>query len=964
VTIRRLRLDGFGALRGEYTFAGDRLTLLLDDNERGKTTLLSAIAAGLYGLDNDRRSNKVVTPLDRWRPWDGGTYRVELELQTGEGRLTVKRDFDRGTIEVFDMDGREVTERFREGKDDFPVGKVLLGLDADEFEKCALVGQGDLATIVSPDARERGSSSLRARLEVAADSKVGDTSASDAIGLLEGALRKYTCPEVESSGLVDTAISRLELKRQTLDTEIHELDHALSKIQEPVDELARLDDEERATREALASIDREQRTSWVRDLRRQLDEDTQVRDEVRRLEEEAAALAPAAHLPVTAEAQFRETFGRYQEVRRSLDAIEQRRREEVARRREALDREMGGLAPFAQATAEDADRCVSLAAELRRLDDEDRRLRDDVFTLREGLATHGHEPERFQWLHDRFGGLGIEKQMLLRRQSELQLAYQTEVADLERERTASSESLRTIDTTRMKWRLPGGFLVAIGLASAVAGLAVMFLHGLPVLWTALVAAGFVLLASGFGVIVHANRLRESERSESLKRLTEAQRRLAALKQQRAETEVSLQILARQMGYRDQVDLLKEWSEYVRVSEESAPVLRAQQDLGTLDQRRARAVDESKEMLARFGGGTPDPLTLDAVAQKIRNAQGLQQRARELEHQGLRLNDEARVIQAEALGYHERAVRLLQSAGLVYDPERSWDQHAQDLAVRVQARSRHATILEELLPRARARLLDGRLLEGLRNQLESIDSASADGAAPGAAVEARSPLEVEAEARRLREGLEQVQRQREDLRVRVEESWRNYHAEHPDKLMQRERIDRALVRARRFKQAVELARETVQRVAADTHRRWADHLNLRVGAVLESLGTGIDQVRFGDDLDFSVRVPGGQQLARGRADLQLSAGARDQLYLAVRLAVGEFLSRGQNPAPFLLDDVFATCDDTRTHAGMKLLVDLAARGHQVILLTCHRARFQSFAQQDPELWRERVQWLEVAPVAAQ
>jgi len=148
------------------------------------------------------------------------------------------------------------------------------------------------------------------------------------------------------------------------------------------------------------------------------------------------------------------------------------------------------------------------------------------------------------------------------------------------------------------------------------------------------------------------------------------------------------------------------------------------------------------------------------------------------------------------------------------------------------------------------------------------------------------------------------------------------------------------------------------VAADTHRRWADHLNQRVGDLLGSLGSGIDQVRFGDDLDFSVRVPGGQQLTRGKADVQLSAGARDQLYLAVRLAVGEFLSRGQQPAPFLLDDVFATCDDTRTHAGMKLLVGLAARGHQVIMLTCHRSRFQAFAQQDPETWREHVQWLEV------
>jgi DNA repair exonuclease SbcCD ATPase subunit len=956
VRIRRLRLDGFGAVRGEYTFDGDRLTLLLDDNERGKSTLMSAIVAGLYGLDNDRRSNKVVTPLDRWRPWDGGPYRVEVEIQTAEERLTVKRDFDRGTIEVWDQNGREVTERFREGKDGFPVGRVLLGLDAEEFEKSALVRQGDLARIVPPDARERGESSLRARLEVAADSKVGDTSASDAIGLLEGALRKYTCPEVDSSGLVDTAISRLELKLGTLDTELHELDHEMSSIQGPVDEMTRLDDEERGTREAQGAVDRDQRASLTRDLQRRYDEDQHLREEVRKLEEEAAALAPAAQLPGTAEAQFRETVGRYEEVRRNLDTLDQRRREEVARRRETLDRELSGLSTLANATSEDADRCVSLAAELRRLEDEDRRLRDDVYTLREGLATHGHEPERFKWLQDRFGNLGAEKQTLLRRQSELQLAYQTEVAALERERTESSELLRTIDTARTRRRLPGGFLIALGLAAAAAGVTIMALRGLPMWWTALIAAGFIQLAAGIAVLVSGNRLRETDRAEALRRLTDAQRRLGGLKQQRAETEVSLQILARQMGYRDQVDLLKEWGEYGRVAEESAPVMRAQQDLGTLDQRRTRAVEESREVLARFGGGNPDPATLDAIAQRIRGALGLQQNVRDLERQGARLNDEARVIEAEALGYRERAVRLLQAAGLVYDPERSWDQHAHDLAIRMQARSRHATIQQELIPRARTRLLSPTQLDELRKQLESIQSGSSDGAAPTG--ETRSPIELEAETRRLREALDQIQRQREDLRIKVEECWRRYHTEHPEKLIQRERIERALLRARRFKEAVELARETVQRVAADTHRRWADHLNQRVGDLLGSLGSGIDQVRFGDDLDFSVRVPGGQQLTRGKADVQLSAGARDQLYLAVRLAVGEFLARGQQPAPFLLDDVFATCDDTRTHAGMKVLVGLAARGHQVIMLTCHRSRFQAFAQQDPETWREHVQWLEV------
>ena len=62
----------------------------MDRNERGKTSLLHAIVAGLYGLDADgRRHRNGQTPLDRWRPWDGGTYRVELDVESEGETYTI-----------------------------------------------------------------------------------------------------------------------------------------------------------------------------------------------------------------------------------------------------------------------------------------------------------------------------------------------------------------------------------------------------------------------------------------------------------------------------------------------------------------------------------------------------------------------------------------------------------------------------------------------------------------------------------------------------------------------------------------------------------------------------------------------------------------------------------------------------------------------------------------------------------
>jgi uncharacterized protein YhaN len=97
-------------------------------------------------------------------------------------------------------------------------------------------------------------------------------------------------------------------------------------------------------------------------------------------------------------------------------------------------------------------------------------------------------------------------------------------------------------------------------------------------------------------------------------------------------------------------------------------------------------------------------------------------------------------------------------------------------------------------------------------------------------------------------------------------------------------------------------------------------------------------------------------------LLLSTGARDQLHLAVRLAISEFLSKPGNPLPLLLDDVFANSDDDRARAGMRVLAETLAREHQVIAMTCHRHRHEHLASLDPDVWAAGVQWLELKSAA--
>lgn len=66
---------------------------------------------------------------------------------------------------------------------------------------------------------------------------------------------------------------------------------------------------------------------------------------------------------------------------------------------------------------------------------------------------------------------------------------------------------------------------------------------------------------------------------------------------------------------------------------------------------------------------------------------------------------------------------------------------------------------------------------------------------------------------------------------------------------------------------------------------------------------------------------------------LSRGTQEQLYLAVRLALAETMSR-QIRLPLMLDDLFVNFDEGRLSAALALIGELSAT-RQIVMMTCHR-----------------------------
>src|SRR5208283_2781793 len=67
---------------------------------------------------------------------------------------------------------------------------------------------------------------------------------------------------------------------------------------------------------------------------------------------------------------------------------------------------------------------------------------------------------------------------------------------------------------------------------------------------------------------------------------------------------------------------------------------------------------------------------------------------------------------------------------------------------------------------------------------------------------------------------------------------------------------------------------------------------------------------------------------------LSRGAREQLFLSLRLALAAHFARRGAPLPLILDDVLVNFDIERAKAAAQVSRDFAAQGHQMLVFTCH------------------------------
>jgi len=150
---------------------------------------------------------------------------------------------------------------------------------------------------------------------------------------------------------------------------------------------------------------------------------------------------------------------------------------------------------------------------------------------------------------------------------------------------------------------------------------------------------------------------------------------------------------------------------------------------------------------------------------------------------------------------------------------------------------------------------------------------------------------------------------------------------------RDALADAIAAAERYTR-LHVARELL-RAGIERYRRERQDPLLQAASAHFALLTGGRYCRLEIDDDsgdraalLAIEAAGGACPVTG-----LSEGARDQLYLALRVAAIEAHVSAGEPLPFVADDLLVTFDDTRAAAALRLLAELGTKT-QVILFTHH------------------------------
>ena len=981
--VERIEVVGFGCLRHrELVFAPGQANLILAPNEAGKSTLLSAIETTLYGFP-PARTQEGRDLRHHFRPWSGGASRVTLDLRAGEDRYRVEYEFLDASGEPVEQttvhrNNQDMTDAMR-GEADSP-GKWLLGLGRDDFRRSVLVRQGEVELVAQQTGR------LVELLDSIATSTQAGASATAARERLTAAVEDYRAlagldhwsqsylsqakqwPRVERN--LQQRIDAFQREEQQLVQRREELAQDIGALDQQQTRLAAL----RRARECLRVLEK---AVQRRQVKKRLDNDDAVIRQIGELQSRIDQHDDVSDFPTERVTELSRLLERQTQAQKQLDDVSARRSQLEREARETDDRR----AQLAQVSvlAERVDEMRSQLTLFRQAVADQRDADNRRTAAIKELDNAGYPLQRLQEAYARYTALTPEQRQMVNDFQRRALELDQQQREHEQTRREVGQQIDDIEARRRARRRRG--LALLGSALAVALIACGLLAwawgtsaALPV-----AAAGglLVVLGGGCGAWLAASAAQlDAYRHEKLRdQISAAEEKQAQLDDTRRRAHDRLDELAARYDS-SAAELIEVVQFYLAHHDKLDAHNRAETQVGDA-REKVRAYQRRWAEWLRDAGQerAADQVTTeaaDALLEKVRQfndlcekISSLRRRCQELARDADRLRGDVREAQESTAALLKQARIDLplpsESNGLAAVEElvvarREFERRAQRHEERNRLCARRDALGEQRLAqqeRVEQERRVSRLEEELRDastdagcpeealgQLRSLFDAEENVPFEHWTLETLPGEEVDGARDRVNSEIDELQ----GVQTRTWQEARRFLREYNDRMPaidgELRRLRAELRRGQVFAEAIEVARETLEAVQGDSYERWSQLLTKRLEPLLAEFlpDYGLEAI----DSSLSpvlVHKPSSQRLEMDGIILHLSRGAKDRLFLALRLALAQVLGEETGVRlPLLLDDPLANWDDQALADGLQALGRLGQQDDaSIIIFTCQRSR---------------------------
>jgi len=803
------------------------------------------------------------------------------------------------------------------------------------------------------------------KIEAMVDTLSGDATARQAVTLLTEARSRCRNHTVEDE------ISRLSGTRNRYREALAKLQRGRGLLDDKAIHLLEMDQRQRLLEDSLGRIRYDKLLSQKQVLQQRLSHFEESRKHLENLTSELESLNEVASLPSHLEKDLTAAVEALAALDRRIHPLTERLKamdQKIEQGRERLGRQFGSLSSLAP---EDCTEVLALTKSLRDEFSSLAGVRRDAGTEMKRIIQEGYPLQDYPDLKKRIGSLTAEERADAHRYHESSGIKKNQLRSRKKDVRMYEQKAEGIEKSLQRGRRSRNRAFLLGCVLGLMGAVIRLFHespyaemtnDLPIDWvlvqTTFGVLGFLAILWGMIRGWRSRRARMHSLEQTLRQMEGLLKKTEGMEKQLDGERAGIEQVALRAGFRSPEALCEKVKEFERLEERTVRLRALASHRHRLKARMARHRSKLLHHM-KNAGERADRSSSDDMArfckrvQDFRKGESAGQKAREkrkaLARTLARVKDERR-------DKDEEVASMLRICQIPWEGDGS--QALGAFRERLRKFHRLVRIRDELIPETRRHQPSE---EAYRNALTTLERVKASlkgmeeryGDRNGAMGHVGTGSEEDTEDD-IRAELERISQERESLGNEMTHFLTRYRRESIGLQDDLDRAQTALERVRLFDKATKLASRHLERIQKELHGRCANFMNKRANSMLSRLAPTCESIEIKPDLSFSIHHTGlGKALDQKHVDELLSVGARDRIYLVLRLAISQYLSNSEISLPFILDDSLITSDDERFVDTMNFVVGDLSKKHQVIMLTCHEKRHRWWLDHVAKSCRARI-----------